>query len=409
MPFVAPEDVATTRRGSLSAHRRLQAWERTGGTCVICESRIDGVRERWIVEHIRALELGGADDLSNMGPAHEACGRTKTRDDHSRTAHAKRQKIRHLGVAVTPRPVPGSRSTPFKRTVNGRVILREPPPSQPAIAVEAPRPPRVRPSKKDGGNPPPQQDSDCTTMAPGPYWNKHRTHEVAAVVDSARNASPQGTHRIDTEPTGLSLPALPRHLDFLLEDRPLLEGEDPQQYDALLRELVQELGPRSALEAICIKDVVDLIWEAKRFRGWKQQILGQARLKAIKSLLFPVIVANHQEIQFILGANPEVEAEALALGWLQGDKKAAASCEKLLRARGLTAADITAAAFHQALPEIERIDRMAAAADARRDTLLREIERKRASLGQPLQAAADDILDVEPAETGEGAWAPSRG
>src|SRR5215218_9759166 len=90
MPFVALEDVGTTRRRSLSGRRRLQAWERTGGTCVVCGQRIDGVRERWIVEHIRALELGGADDLNNMGPAHELCGRTKTREDHARTARAKR-------------------------------------------------------------------------------------------------------------------------------------------------------------------------------------------------------------------------------------------------------------------------------------------------------------------------------
>ena len=103
MPFVTPEDVGTTPRGSLSAKRRLQGWERTEGTCVICECRIDGVRERWIVEHIRALELGGADTLDNMGPAHEACGRTKSRDDHARTAKAKRQKIRHLGTKVTVR------------------------------------------------------------------------------------------------------------------------------------------------------------------------------------------------------------------------------------------------------------------------------------------------------------------
>src|SRR3954449_9358205 len=97
MPYVALEDVGTTRRRSLTARRRLQAWERTGGTCVVCDQRIDGTRERWIIEHIRALELGGADALENMGPAHEACGRAKTRDDHARTAQAKRQKLRHLG------------------------------------------------------------------------------------------------------------------------------------------------------------------------------------------------------------------------------------------------------------------------------------------------------------------------
>ena len=93
------EDVGTTRRTSLSPRRRLAAWERTAGQCVICSQRIDGTRERWIVEHIRALELGGADDLDNMGPAHESCGRTKTRRDHSRAARAKRQKVRIERIA----------------------------------------------------------------------------------------------------------------------------------------------------------------------------------------------------------------------------------------------------------------------------------------------------------------------
>jgi hypothetical protein len=40
--------------------------------CVLRERRIDGVHERWIVEHIHALELGGIDELANMAPAHEA-------------------------------------------------------------------------------------------------------------------------------------------------------------------------------------------------------------------------------------------------------------------------------------------------------------------------------------------------
>lgn len=125
MPYSGPEDVGTTYRRPLSARRRLQAWERTGGLCVVCDLRIDGVRERWIAEHIRALELGGADELENMGPAHAVCGRRKTRDDHARAAQAKRQKIRHLGAYVTKNALPGSRASAFKRKINGTVVRRE--------------------------------------------------------------------------------------------------------------------------------------------------------------------------------------------------------------------------------------------------------------------------------------------
>ncbi|WP_084731747.1 HNH endonuclease [Microvirga vignae] len=124
MPFFDITDVGTTPRRKLTPRQRLKVWERTGGVCVLCERKIDAVRERWIVEHIRALELGGADHLANMGPAHEACAVNKTRDDHRRTARAKRQKIRQLGADVSKRPLPCGRHSPWKRTVLGQIVPR---------------------------------------------------------------------------------------------------------------------------------------------------------------------------------------------------------------------------------------------------------------------------------------------
>lgn len=123
MPFVAT-DIGTTVRRRMTPHRRLQVWERTGGVCILCNRPIDGARERWMVEHIRALELGGADELNNTGPAHEACALTKTRDDHRRAAQAKRQKIRHIGAEVSKRPLPFGKDSPWKRTLSGKVVPR---------------------------------------------------------------------------------------------------------------------------------------------------------------------------------------------------------------------------------------------------------------------------------------------
>jgi hypothetical protein len=123
MPYV--EAVGTTQRTALSPQRRLQVWERTGGRCVICGHLIDGMRERWIAEHLRALELGGADHLNNMGPAHEACAWRKTKDDHRRAAQAKRQKIRHLGAERSRRPLPCGRKSRFKKKLSGEVVPRE--------------------------------------------------------------------------------------------------------------------------------------------------------------------------------------------------------------------------------------------------------------------------------------------
>jgi hypothetical protein len=78
--------------------RALQAWERHKGICVLCNVLIDGVRDDWYVEHIRALELGGKDEDENLGPAHYACKPGKNAADHSAAAQAKRQKAHHLGI-----------------------------------------------------------------------------------------------------------------------------------------------------------------------------------------------------------------------------------------------------------------------------------------------------------------------
>jgi 5-methylcytosine-specific restriction endonuclease McrA len=90
----------------------------------LCDRKIDGARERWVVEHIRALELGGADELSNMAPAHEACAHAKTRDDHHRAAQAKRQKIRHIGADASKRPLPYGKASRWKRTLSGKIVPR---------------------------------------------------------------------------------------------------------------------------------------------------------------------------------------------------------------------------------------------------------------------------------------------
>ena len=112
-------DVGTTKRGPMSPMRRLRIWEAAKGICILCDTKIDGVREKWIVEHKRALVLGGADDDANCGPAHESCRRQKDKIDVAAGAKAKRMKAKHLGIKHTSRPMNGSRNSPFKAKIGG--------------------------------------------------------------------------------------------------------------------------------------------------------------------------------------------------------------------------------------------------------------------------------------------------
>lgn len=121
------EDIGTTKRKTLTPRMRLKVWENHKGICALCNGKIDGIRERWIVEHMRALELGGADDESNMAPVHEVCAMLKTsgpEGDHARAAKAKRVKSKHLGIKKSKNPLPGSKGSKWKKKIDGSVVER---------------------------------------------------------------------------------------------------------------------------------------------------------------------------------------------------------------------------------------------------------------------------------------------
>ncbi len=60
--------------------------------CCLCGQPIHRERDRWIIEHVRALGLLGKDTNPNCGPAHYHCAEEKThKHDLPRIRKAKRQ------------------------------------------------------------------------------------------------------------------------------------------------------------------------------------------------------------------------------------------------------------------------------------------------------------------------------
>lgn len=121
------EDVGTTKRKNMTPRLRLKVWEAHKGMCGICGGKIDGVRERWVAEHLVPLSLGGADDESNMAPVHEGCALAKTfgkSGDIAKAAKAKRVKSKHLGIKKSKNPLPGGKGSKFKKKIDGSIVPR---------------------------------------------------------------------------------------------------------------------------------------------------------------------------------------------------------------------------------------------------------------------------------------------
>lgn len=102
-------DVGTTKR-KVSKRDKLRIWERDKGVCQSCKRQLTA-RDKWICEHLRALENGGTNDDANLAVYCQPCADEKTPRDHATAAKAKRQKSVSLGI----RKAPTLKSAPFAK------------------------------------------------------------------------------------------------------------------------------------------------------------------------------------------------------------------------------------------------------------------------------------------------------
>jgi hypothetical protein len=153
------------------------------------------------------------------------------------------------------------------------------------------------------------------------------------VSRKSNNKTEIGTARVWGRPQRLAL----------FDPPPLLEGEDPDAYDQLLERFCAAVKPVDSIEEMFVAEVVFLEWEILRWHRLKWSL---------------------------------IRAHAL---------------ETLAESKDFVIAD----AFAEKLGYIERIDRLTAIAESRRNASLREIERHRAVLGETLRRSVQDIEDAE--------------
>ena len=109
-----------TRR-PISTRERTALFLAAGGKCAHCETKIQP-GQRWDLDHVRPLELLGADEPSNWQVLCAPCHRAKTAADVTRIRTAQRQQARHLGAKAPSRnPLPGSRASGIRKRMSGKV------------------------------------------------------------------------------------------------------------------------------------------------------------------------------------------------------------------------------------------------------------------------------------------------
>lgn len=105
-------------RRRLSQRDRVAMFYAANGMCCLCGGKISA-GQAWELHHVIELEMGGADDASNLAPAHDKCHRAHTSTySVPAIAKAKRREARHLGV---------KRQSSFRgwRRFNGEIVRRD--------------------------------------------------------------------------------------------------------------------------------------------------------------------------------------------------------------------------------------------------------------------------------------------
>jgi len=190
----------------------------------------------------------------------------------------------------------------------------------------------------------------------------------------------------------LPVPAAPRHPSAAetLGPPPLIPGEERAGYETMLARVTEAVRPDGIVEEAWVRDVVDLIWDAVRWRRLKAALLSSSTNWGLHNVLTSIGVDRRRAL-------------ALTPRWAARRHDAVAEVDAELEAAGLGLDHVMAQTLLLHIDEVERIDRMAASTEARRAATLREIAGYRAELGASLRRAANEAIEEAEFEVVEAA------
>jgi hypothetical protein len=159
----------------------------------------------------------------------------------------------------------------------------------------------------------------------------------------------------------------------------LMVSENAADYEELLARITGALKPSDILEEIWVRDVADLVWDALRLRRLKASLLAGCAQEGVDQVL------RGLDLRDPLRSSGSWAADPAAVDRIEAALAAAGSSLDMVMARTLS----------QRIDDIDRIERMTMAAEARRNAALQEIDRHRASFAKRLRGAVDEVEAAE--------------
>jgi hypothetical protein len=240
--------------------------------------------------------------------------------------------------------------------------------------------------------------------------------------------------------------AISRH--SLFGPPPILEGEDAAVYDELFGRVCAAVKPVDVIDEMFIADVMALEWEVLRWRRLKSSLTQECALSALKGFLSDRLDYDQYRKRFvdelakilqpqlpeddakklardcadyepkavdmvnkILKASPDYmggsptgwilnrakahKAEEMVQDYVRREPRAVKLIQNFLAEAGTSIDALMVEPLAKEIDYIERIDRLTTIAESRRNASLREIDRRRAALGESLRRSVQQIEDAK--------------
>jgi hypothetical protein len=147
---------------------------------------------------------------------------------------------------------------------------------------------------------------------------------------------------------------------------PVLRSESADEYISLHKNLVEEIRPQGAIEAVYVEEITDLIWEMKRLRNCKVSVIHQMSRRALESVLNQLLTTNEK-----------IKVQGLVNRWFE-DAAAKEEVSEILKRFDLDESAIEAEAIKLASDQLEWLDKSLVSAGARLAKSLRFVKSYRA-------------------------------
>ena len=169
----------------------------------------------------------------------------------------------------------------------------------------------------------------------------------------------------------------------------LIYGEDPRAYNDLLDQVSRAVKPKDFFEKCWVQDFVYWTWDIIRWRRAKSDLLNsnlhhgrKVVFKRVRSASLPMPMPD-----------PILEFDAEA--WRTKNAAGINQVNEMVAGNGSLVGETIAETIAYQIHDLDWFERTIATTEARRNAVLREIKRHRASLAQALHSVTENVEDAE--------------